>query len=182
MTQNQVDPGEIHLGIISEEKKHSISRVPTFYKKVSYKEIIELKKTLFENEFSKLFRFVTSGVDYKAKIFFQRAKLVLEVSRLTVYEHNKEISKEVSTINYNPLLVLDFNQITAYAKVYASQNKFKILVLGTNAEFEFKASSKEVFDNLLIHLNYSIENSEGAKINLMGISLRKDFYKVKYFL
>jgi hypothetical protein len=42
----------------------------------------------------------------------------------------------------------------------------------------FKASTKEIFDTILIHLNYFVEKSEGAKNNLFGVSMRKDFYKV----
>ncbi len=77
-----------------------------------------------------------------------------------------------------PLLCLDFNQVTAKVYINKQKKEFKIAVLGCSKEFVFRAKSDGVLDSFLIYLNYYISISKGAKENLVGVSLREDFYKV----
>ena len=51
-------------------------------------------------------------------------------------------------------------------------------MLGSDNEFFLKTTNSEVFDRILVCLNYFIRNSRGRKENLIGVSLREDFYKV----
>jgi hypothetical protein len=150
-----------------------VSRIYLDYK---LNEILNNKKALFEIEFLKDFRIFSTNVEYKAKIFYQRVKFFLEPNKLLCYEYNNQldISNDVCT----PLCVLDFDQLTVDVAIRVKSLKFRILVLGYNDEFKFKVTNKEIFEKVLIHLNYFINVSAGKQNNLLGISLRKEFYKV----
>jgi hypothetical protein len=180
---NSIDTNEIKLEILEEIKQNEKKIVPFFSKKRSLnlrplktlKDILRDRKYLLETEFDSFFRLVTTSVEYKNKMFYSKCKIIVESNKIMVFEHK---TKEEPNDEYNPLLVLDFDMVTAGVSIKPKSKKFKILVLGSNKEFEFKASTKEIFDTILIHLNYFVEKSEGAKNNLFGVSMRKDFYKV----
>jgi hypothetical protein len=143
-------------------------------------EILQTKKPLFERKFDESFRLVTTSVEFKNGVFFQRVKLIIEANRLLCYPYNSENVEDPNEIN-QPLCVLDFNQVTAGIAINAKQNKFRVMVLGFPNGFKFKTSSKEIFENILIHLNHFIQTSLGKKSNLLGVSLRADFHKM-YFM
>jgi hypothetical protein len=184
---NSLDTNEIRLEILEEIKQNEKKIVPFFSKKRSLnlrplktiKDILRDRKYLLETEFDNFFRLETTSIEYKNKMFYSKCKIIVESNKIIVFELKyKEEANKKNNDEYNPLLVLDFDLVTACVSVKAKSKKFKILVLGSNKEFEFKASTKEIFDTILIHLNFFIEKSEGAKNNLFGVSLRKDFYKV----
>ena len=138
--------------------------------------MLSIKRPIFELQFDKLFRFVTTSVEYKVKVFYSRVKLILEANKILVFAYNNKNVIDKYEM-YNPLLVLDFDQVTAAISI-KSKNKIKISVLGYNKNFKFRTNSKEIFEQILIHLNHYIETSKGREENLLGISLRTDFYKV----
>jgi hypothetical protein len=186
-----IEPREIEIKIVPEENKEVITELtPNINKntlleeinfinnKRSSKNILTIKQEQIAEDFKKLFRMVTTSVDYKSNLFYQRVKFILESNRLIVYDYNSQ-NKEDPTEIYNPLLVINFDQVTVGVSVRPDEKRFSIFVLGYNDEFKFQTQFKEIYDNVLIHLNYYIETSVGSKTNLMGISLRKDFYKVK---
>jgi hypothetical protein len=145
-----------------------------------FKEVIQEKKQKMDSEFNKFFRLVTTSIEYKAKLFYQRVKLIVEATRILVFEFNDQNSENPSEI-YNPLLVLDFNQVTAGLSLRPKSKKFSILVLGSDYEFKFQTANKEIFDRIILYINYYIEISEGNRTNLLAISLRHNFYKVISF-
>jgi len=183
---NSIDTNEIRLEILDEIKNNEKKIVPFFAKKRSLnlrpfktiKDILRDRKYLLETEFDSFFRLETTSIEYKNKMFYSKCKIIVESNKIFVFEHKNKEEPNNHNEEYNPLLVLDFDMVTACVSIKAKSKKFKILVLGSNKEFEFKASTKEIFDTILIHLNFFIEKSEGAKKNLFGVSLRKDFYKV----
>lgn len=176
---NFVGPQDIEIDIVEEEKRPKIFFPPSLIMKPKkkVKDLILERKAILESEFESLFRMVTTSLEYKSKMFYQRVKVIIEATRILVYEYSMKSTNTLSE-KYYPLVVLDFNQVSAGVKVKPKSKKFCILVLGSDKKFKFRTSSQEIYENTLLHLNYYIENSLGAKSNLFGVSLRKDFYKV----
>lgn len=83
--------------------------------------------------------------------------------------------------NERPLLVINFNQISADAQINKRSGALQIFILGFNNKIEFKSENKELFANFLSFLNYFVINSKGAKENLVGLCLRNNFYKDFYY-
>ena len=132
-----------------------------------------------ELNFESDFIYESSSFEFSSGLFFTPIKLKLEYCRI-VCSNLKERHKIINNqeIILRPLLCLDFNQVSAKIFVNRTKKQFKIMVLGCKEKFKFKTKSEGVFDSLLVYLNYYISISKGSKDNLLGISLRKDFYKV----
>lgn len=134
---------------------------------------LDMKKIRLEKEFFKMIKLVTSFAEFKENLLYYQVKLVVEPNRIAAF--NTKCKEEYTN---EPYVVLDFDYISAKLLISRKKNKFRILVLGTDKEFHFKVSNKELFERVIISLNFIIENSRGAKTNLLGVSKRKDFHKV----
>lgn len=148
-------------------------------------DLLAEKRILFESEFEKSFRLVTTSIDFKTgQFFYQRVKFIVEPCRLLVFSYHNNNQYDPNE-QYNPLLVLDFNQVTAAVTCDKTTNSnnfnFRIMVLGHPKNFKFTTTSKEIFQTAITYLNYYITNSAGSKTNLLGISLRLGFEKVNIY-
>ncbi len=136
-------------------------------------------KANYQINFEREFIFESTSVEYLDGLLYSPIKLKLEYCRIlcsNLKEKHKKINdKEVIL---NPLVCLDFNQITAKTFVNKSKNEFTIKILGSKKDFKFRVKSRGIMDAFLAYLNYYISISKGARENLMGVSLRKNFYKV----
>jgi len=137
-----------------------------------------LKEAMLEIEFYKFFKMTTCDIEYKDGLSYKNVKLVLESNKLTVFDKNIEDSR-LSILS--PILVLNFDQITADVSVTSEMNKFSIYVLGCKKIFKFRTDKSQIYKTVLIYLNHFIKSSLGSRTNLLGVSLRKDFYKVFKF-
>ncbi len=190
MSINNIELNEINL-IIDETKDMKVSdnnigdiKIKKYsgnYAKnnFSLKASLFIKETLSEIEFKKYFKMTTREVEFKDGMFYKKVKLILESNKLTAFDN---VQDENAENIYFPLLVLNFDQITAEVSVIPDSNKFTIYVLGSKKVFQFRAEKREIFKNLLYYLNYFINSSNGSRTNLLGVSLRNDFYKVSFRL
>ena len=142
----------------------------------NFKANLFLKETIAEIEFKKFFKLRTSEFEYKEGLFYKKANMILESTKLIIYEKKYDENPLIILI---PLLVLNFDQITVEVSIVPESNKFKIYVLGSKKIFHFRTENAEIFKNTLYYLNFFINSSLGSRINLLGVSLRKDFHKVK---
>jgi hypothetical protein len=147
-------------------------------------DVLKNKKIIFEHSFDKNFKMVTNSVDFRSGLFYSECKIILESKRIVVIPANKNNMKKEKDADliesYHPLLALDFDQVTATLALKPKSNKFRILVLGYDGCFKFRVTNKDIYESVLMHLNYYMNNSLGSKSNLFGVSLRKDFYKVTF--
>jgi len=141
-----------------------------------------LKETLSEIEFQNFFKMTTCDIEYKEGIFYKKVKIILESNKLTAFEKLLENDNKNQQNLNNPVLVLNFDQITAEVSVLPDTNKFTIYVLGCKRVFQFRTEKKEIYKTVLYYLNYFINTSIGSRTNLLGVSLRNDFYKVIIFM
>ena len=167
---NKIDVNDTEL---NNEKKliGKISR-----KNTNFKANLFLKETIAEIEFKKFFKMKTSEIEFKEGLFYKKANILLEYNTLIVFEKNFGENPEIIQ---SPILVLNFDQITAEVSIVPESNKFKIYVLGAKKIFHFRTENSDIFKNTLYYLNFFINSSLGSRINLLGVSLRKDFHKVK---
>jgi hypothetical protein len=178
--ENSIDTNDIKLDISEEIGKYNHNYippilVPKFHPSKSLKEYLNESLTEIEKEFQSELKMTTTSVEYKANYFNVKVKLILEPNKLIAY---KSIQGQPDDLFY-PLVVLDFDMITAAISVSKKKtNKFTIYVLGAERNFSFIADNQQILNAILVRLNFFIENSLGAKTNLLGISLRKDFNKV----
>ena len=112
-------------------------------------------------------------------------------SIIDIKESNKQkpnTNKEILQYNeifdiYHPILVLNFNLISASLSIDVNNYEITIHVLSLkDIDFTIKLLSKndDFLQRLYITLQNSILNSRGYFINLFGISLNKNFYKNYY--
>lgn len=191
MSINNIELNEIKL-IIDEAKDINISEKNSEKLKTNnhkeknnfnLKANLFIKETLSEIEFKKIFKMTTCDVEYKEGMFYKKVKMILESNKLTAYDKLQETqTKNIQNI-YSPLLVLNFDQITAEVSVIPESNKFTIYVLGCKRVFQFRSDKKEIYKTVLYYLNYFLKTSIGSRTNMLGVSLRNDFHKVnKKFL
>ena len=143
---------------------------------------LKLIKANCELNFETDFSYESSSLEFSTGLLYKQVKVKLEYCRILcsdINEKNRVFNKK--EIILKPLLCLDFNQVTANIFVNKVKNEFKIMVLGSNMQFKFRAKSKSIMDSFLTYLNYYISISLGSKENLLGISLRDKFYK-KYYM
>ena len=84
---------------------------------------------------------------------------------------------------YNPILFLDFNLVTADFRINKNLYEIYISVLSLeNYSFTLQLSHKSqvLFKSLVIHLQRNILSSFGYFNNVLGCSLRKNFYSFYY--
>ncbi len=177
-----VDTNEINLDISEEIGKYSHNFIPPmllpkFHPSKSLKDILYEKKSQILKEFKSNLKMSTTSVEFKANLFFVKVKMILEPNKIIVY---KLIPGQSENDIFNPLVYLDFDMVTAEVSISKKDksNKFSIYVLGASNKFTFVAANEQIYQTILIRLNYFIENSLGTKTNLLGISMRKDFSKV----
>ena len=140
---------------------------------------INLIRVNCELNFETNFVYESTSIEYTNGTFYSEVKLKLEYCRIicsSLSEKHKTINNK--EIIFNPVLCLDFNQVTAKVFVNKSKKEFKIMVLGCKEVFKFRAKSEAVLESFLIYLNFYISISKGDKQNLLGVSLRPNFYKV----
>jgi hypothetical protein len=166
--------------INNENTNRKLNSFNSIKNNINIKALIFSKQTLLELEFSKMFKMVTTSVEYKENVFYKKVKLVLESNKIMAFDYEVKKKKNNANSNelINPLLVLNFDQVTACVSVKPNSNKFCIYVLGSSKVFKFRIINKPIFYSVLLHLNYYIESSLGNKTNLLGISLRDNFHKV----
>ncbi len=130
----------------------------------------------FESEFC----YETTSLEYVNGLFSSTSvKMKLDYCKIVCSDlKEKHLKVNNREIILKPLVCLDFNQVTAKVYVNKLKREFKIVVLGSSKEFVFRAKSEGVLDSFLTYLNYYISISKGAKENLLGVSLRDNFYKV----
>lgn len=98
-----------------------------------------------------------------------------------IYQKRRESFKTIPyslqdiQLFYSPLLILNFDLISAKLYQNPKKCKFIILVLGTSKYFKFKFKTPEIFRVFLFITNNIISSSLGSQINLIGISLRPNF-------
>jgi hypothetical protein len=122
-----------------------------------------------ENIYEKGFR-LTVSAEYKVGLFFKTVTLYLEPNMMRAI--NPKDKNE-----YHPHVILDFDQVTADMTIHRESQQFRIQVLGYRSSFVFR-TKKEVFDTTIMHVYQYIKASRGRRVNLCGVSLRRDFYKV----
>lgn len=138
----------------------------------------------------------STEVEYKESTIFKTYKLILQGSQLVVLNiiplpSNAKDSKESSKLRkepkktedvYHPIVFLDFNLVTAHVAVAKQGGSvFSIYVLGSKNVLKFRISHKEIFEKTVYYINTAIKFSNGSKTNLIGVSLRSNFFK-NYFM
>ena len=121
--------------------------------------------------FHEIFRFSTK-CDLKIGLFYKKIHVTIEPYLIKAFEIGY-------TDENNPMLILDFDLVTANISIdKKSKYTFNLYVLGYGSYFKFRFNNEDIFKNAVMFLHYYITNSEGYDKNLLGVSLRKDFYKV----
>jgi hypothetical protein len=123
-----------------------------------------------EKYYEKNFRLVLPA-EYKMGLFYKNVTLFLEPNTLKAFN-------PTDPNEYYPLVILDFDLVTAEMTIQKDQSQFRIQVLGYNNSFLFR-TKKHIFERIIMYLYQFIVSSRGNQFNLCGVSLRKDFYKVK---
>ena len=104
-----------------------------------------------------------------------------EPKELTEIKPNRKISNVIPytmrdiQIFYSPLLLLNFDLVTAKVYINQKKNKLVIYVLGCKQYFKIKFRSKDIFQSFSLIINDIILSSKGAQTNLLGVSLRDNF-------
>ena len=176
---SSIDTNEIKLEI-SEELENNKNRIVPFIltnlkPSKTIKEILDERVKDYEREFHNFFKLVTNSVEFKMKMFYNKVKMVIEANRILLFEcyikdpknnkDNKEKDEKINPISRsnnndyeNPLIVLDFDQVTAGVSVKSKSKKFKIYVLGSNRDFKFKTTFSSFYFSLeTIHIDAFIQ-------------------------
>ena len=104
-----------------------------------------------------------------------------EPKELTEIKPNRKISNVIPytmrdiQIFYSPLLLLNFDLVTAKVYINQKKNKLVIYVLGCKKYFKIKFRTKDIFQSFSLIINDIILSSKGAQTNLLGVSLRENF-------
>ena len=117
----------------------------------------------------------------KQLIVVKEKKQNKEPKELTEIKPNRKLSNVIPytmkdiELFYSPLLLLNFDLITA--KLYINQKKDKLIiyVLGSKKYFKIKFKSKDIFKSFSLIINDILLSSKGAQTNLLGVSLRENF-------
>jgi hypothetical protein len=121
--------------------------------------------------FHEIFRFSTK-CDLKTGLFYKKVHIIIEPYLIKAFDVG------YTDENY-PNIILDFDLVTANISIdKKSKNTFNLFILGYESYFKFRFHNEEIFKNAVMFIHYYISNSEGYDKNLLGVSLRKDFYKV----
>ena len=131
-----------------------------------------LKKSMIEFDLEKMFTIETKEIFYKNSLFYEKARIILEPTRILSYTLSETKGKN------KLLFVLDFNHLTMEIAVKKRQKKFRILILGSEKVFRFKTFNYELYERFLMYINYFLSNSQEKNCNLLFVSLLPNFYKV----
>lgn len=106
--------------------------------------------------------------------FYPNTYLIIDPNSLRVSQQDvlKPLEKK------NDLAKFDFNLITVYHQIALSQRKLRIEVLGSTCTFSFEFESTQTLEKFLPFFYFSLTKSLGYQKNMIGISLKKEFYKV----
>lgn len=151
----------------------------------SLKDILLVRNYTFKKEFIHLPFEMTTEVLYKqTKSYTLYPFLKLSRNTLLVLEKNKKKTNIENIFNKNcPILNLNFNQCSASFRINPSKCKIIIKVLSTNVKiFKLKIpnNNHEIFKNLVYLLYNAIITSRGYRTNLLGITLKDNFWKNYY--
>ena len=117
----------------------------------------------------------------KQLIVVKEKKQNNEPKELTEIKPNRKISNVIPytmrdiQIFYSPLLLLNFDLVTAKVYINQKKNKLVIYVLGCKKYFKIKFRTKDIFQSFSLIINDIILSSKGAQTNLLGVSLRENF-------
>jgi hypothetical protein len=131
-----------------------------------------ISKKYLEKVYEKNFR-IQVAAEYKMGLFFKNVTLYLEPNLL------KAINP-TDTNEYRPYVILDFDLVTAELTLNKKKFQFRIQVLGYKSSFVF-STKKDIFNTTIMYIYQFIKSSRGRLVNLCGVSLRGDFYKVRIF-
>lgn len=123
--------------------------------------------------FHEIFRLSTQA-EIKIGLFYKKVHIIIEPYLIKAFEIGYKDEN-------HPIIALDFDMVTASIGLNkSSPNTLNLYVLGYKSYFMLRFSNEEILKNAAMILNYYITNSEGNERNMMGVSLRKDFYKYYY--
>jgi hypothetical protein len=128
-----------------------------------------MSKKSIEQYYEKNFRLVLPA-EFKSGLFFKNVTIFLEPNLIKAFNPG-------DTNEYYPLVNLDFDMVSANLTIQKEQHQFRIQVLGSNYNFVFR-TKKHIFNTIIMYVHQFIKSSRGNLLNLCGISLRKDFFKV----
>lgn len=106
-------------------------------------------------------------------------KIQVHLTKNSLIAFNIKTNFELPHADYYPLLSLNFDNLTCDLQI--NQNFFyvKICVLGSDKIFLLKFSEKKRFCFFINILSEILYDSVGYTNNLLYLSLRKNFFKVK---
>jgi len=158
----------------------------------------ERNKT-FEIEFFNLLNYKFSSIaefNIKGKSkYYKKGKLLINNEKLLIIKLNTNIyfkthKNHLSSKNIlcNPLLSLNFNQITTNFLFDINSKKITLFILGnsdkneqyTVVNLKLNSLNNNQFENFVKILYKSIKLSNGSSLNLLNISLYKNFYENYY--
>lgn len=146
-----------------------------------------------EKEYERTQNFInyTTNIYAMGKYGMQLGKLVITGNLLyviplgglgNIVNTENPILLRSSEDKFHPIVTLNFNLVSAKLFCIPNTQKFKISVLGYPYPFLFEGKLKqETFDTMINILNSAIVSSDGYANNLLGVSLRKDFF-LSYFM
>ena len=165
-------------------------RNETFRTSVIYKK--KERNLLIKDEFLYILEKKSITIKYDSKKENNKNNPDLSlINQLEKEEHNPEIINSLK-INYelsHPLVSLNFNLLSCKLilnkkEINNKENniyEIQILILGTKSKIKFYIKNYEVYKKFSYIIGQKIFNSEGYKINKMGLCLRnKNFYKDIY--
>lgn len=135
----------------------------------------------------------STEIEYKQSTTFKTYRLILQGSKFVVLntiaipskpneEANLKAEPKKAEDIYHPIVNLDFNLLTANVTINKQGGSvFSIYILGSKQVFKFRIVNKEIFERTIFFINTAIKFSNGFKTNIIGISLRHNFYK-NYFI
>lgn len=154
-------------------------------RELRFSELMERKKKeLFSIDYvtNNLYKYDSkqSQINYNEAKKKIKIRLFLEENKLTAFNSSTNFS--LKSYKYFPLVNLDFDFLTAELLMDTEDLNLRIVVLASNRAFTFNIPDENHFFSIANKINTIIKNSKGFTANLLGITLRKDFYKVRNFL
>lgn len=131
-----------------------------------------------EEQFEENFK-IECPVKYKSKIYH----LILRRHILILIDEKDKLNEIIELREKRPILILDFDFLSAFSFVDFKNFQFKINIVGYKNEFIFKIENdKLLFTKLIVYLNFILSQSKGNKEIQMSTILRGDMFFKFYFL
>lgn len=157
-------------------------------RKKTMRTLLKEHELKFLSEYEEFGLIYTTTVEYKVGHYFEKSRLVVHKRKLFIVRYFNQINNEDYQescrhypLFYYPKLSLNFDLLSAFMYLEKQKLIIKILILGTDKNFEIRFPNEEIFNTYSNIIAKSIAYSDGFGKNIFGVALRfKDFDKLNF--